>query len=124
MKIISEKERPDMIFRHENRDGKISYSICISTKLQNGSYLKDYMPVRFAKNVDVENKCLIEITDAWLGVFETRDKQKVKYIFINKFNKVTGYVSTQNSTNIPKTQNTFVSDYKTPLAITEDELPF
>lgn len=84
MEITSNKE--EMIFRNE-RDGKISYSIGISKKKEDGTYEKGYIPIKFRKDVSLETQTKIRIKNAWLDFFKI-DKKTIPYIFINEFEKV------------------------------------
>lgn len=81
MEIISKRE--EMIFKNE-RDGKISYSIGVSKKNQDGTYEKGYIPVKFPKNIELKSQTKILIKEAWLDFFKI-DKRTIPYIFINKF---------------------------------------
>jgi len=84
MDIIS--NRTEMIFKFE-KDDKISYSIGISRKKQDDTYENAYMPVRFKKDVNLENKTKIKIKSAWLDFYKI-DKRVMWYIFINEFEEV------------------------------------
>ena len=117
MKIISDENRPDMIFKHEGKNGKVSYSMGISKKQQDGSNLKSYIPVTFKKGVEVPNKSLIIIEDGWMSTFQNNNKDMVNYIFINKFR-----IASQGYSQPTGTSN--YEDYKTPIAVSDDELPF
>ena len=56
MNIECEKEK--MIFRNE-KDGKVFYSIGLSKKNQDGKYTSGYIPCRFPKDANIENKTKI-----------------------------------------------------------------
>ena len=84
MEIISNKE--EMIFKIENTHGDF-YNIGMSKKKQDGQYENGYMPVRFKKDIVLENKTKIKIKDAWLS-FNIKDKKTYPYIFINEFDIV------------------------------------
>jgi hypothetical protein len=62
MEVIDNKEQ--MIFRNE-RDGKVSYSIGLSKKKEDGTYERGYMPVRFRKDTEQKDKTKIKIKEAW-----------------------------------------------------------
>ena len=81
MNIIDEKEKT--IFRNEY-EGKISYSIGLSKKKEDGSFENGYMPIRFKKGTELKDKTKIKIKEAWLDFYKA-DKRTVPYIFINKF---------------------------------------
>lgn len=74
-----------MIFMNE-REGRKSYSMGISKKLQDGSYENGFMPVQFRKDVSLGNKTKIEIKKAWLSFYKTTEGNRtVPYIFIDNF---------------------------------------
>ena len=81
MNIIDEKEKT--IFRNEY-EGKISYSIGLSKKKEDGSFENGYIPVRFRKDTELKDKTKIKIKEAWLDFYKA-DKKTVPYIFVNKF---------------------------------------
>lgn len=81
MEVIS--NRDEMIFKTV-KDDKTFYSIGLSRKLQDGSYENGYMPVRFKKDVNVENKTKIKIKNAWIDFYKVENITNT-YIFINDF---------------------------------------
>lgn len=81
MNIIDEKEKT--IFRNEY-EGKVSYSIGLSKKKEDGSFENGYMPIRFKKGTELKDKTKIKIKEAWLDFYKA-DKRTVPYIFVNKF---------------------------------------
>ena len=85
MNIECEKEK--MIFRNEN-NGKVFYSIGLSKKNQDGKYTSGYMPCRFPKNANIENKTKIKILNAWLDFWVDDKKITHPYIFINKYEMI------------------------------------
>ncbi len=124
MKIVSDESRADMIFRHDNKDGKISYSVGISRKLEDGSYLKDYIPVKFKKGVVLENKTLINIKNGWLSIFENKDKEMVRYIFVSDFNIVSSGENTTMNTNTSEIKKVAENEVNSRFEVSDDELPF
>lgn len=111
MEIISNRE--EMVFKNEN-DGKISYSIGLSRKKEDGTYEKGYIPVRFKKDVELDNQTKIKIKNAWLDFFKI-EKRTLLYIFINDFEKV-------NKEEIKKEKS--VDNWGSAKEIEPDELPF
>ena len=83
MEITSNKY--ETIFRNEN-NGKASYLIGISKKQQDGTYENGYIPCRFKKGVELENKTRIKIHQAWLDFYKVEKKTYI-YVFINEFEK-------------------------------------
>ena len=81
MKIVENNKVT--VYRYDGQYGA-SYSIGISKKLQDGKYENGYMPVRFKKDTELENKTQIYIKDAWLS-FNLKDKKTYPFIFINEF---------------------------------------
>lgn len=81
MKIISDKQ--EMIFRRDFED-KVSYSIGVSKKKEDGTYENGYIPVRFRKDTELKDRTKIIIKDAWLDFYKI-DKKTIPYIFVNKF---------------------------------------
>lgn len=65
-------------------DGKPSYSIPVSKKKEDGTWINIYIPVSFRKGVVVENKAKLNIKDGWLNCYEGKDGVKLT-IFINEF---------------------------------------
>lgn len=62
-----------IIFRneHDGKDGKwYTYATGVSSKRQDGSYVNDYLDVRFRKGVVVEHKSKINIKNGFLTVRE------------------------------------------------------
>lgn len=93
MDIISKQEH--MIFKNE-KDGKISYQIGLSKKKEDGSYENGYIPVRFRKDIELNDRTKIKIKSAWLDFFKI-EKRTMLYIFINDFEKVENEVQQQKS---------------------------
>lgn len=81
MNISSEKQIK--VWAREGQYGKM-YSIGVSEKQQDNTYKTSYIPVRFRKNVNVDNEEMIYIRSAWLK--PTKDNGVA--IFINEFEKV------------------------------------
>ena len=84
MDIISKYD--EMIFKNE-KDGKVSYSIGMAKKKEDGTWERGYFPVRFRKDVNLDTKTKIRIKSAWMDFFKL-DKKTLPYIFINEFEKV------------------------------------
>jgi hypothetical protein len=65
-------------------DGKPAYSIPVSKKKEDGTWINVYIPVSFRKGVSVGNKTKIDIKDAWLNCYEGKNGA-VLTIFVNDF---------------------------------------
>ena len=77
-------DREYMIFKNEY--GK--YSIGLSKKNANGEWENTTFPVRFKKDVELENKTKIKIKDYWFDFYNwTHENKKgtTYYFFINEF---------------------------------------
>lgn len=73
--IVFAKEHNDMTF----------YSIGLSKKKMDGTYLNGYINASFRKGVVVPNKTKIEIKKAWLDFYVNRENHTVPQIFISEF---------------------------------------
>ena len=113
MNINYEKELT--IFRYDGQYGA-SYSIGMAKKKQDGSYENGYMPCKFKKDIELENKTKIKIKNAWL-TFNVKDKKTYPYIFINSFD-IIGEQEKQDS--LDKAVNEFSQE----IEITGADLPF
>ena len=94
-----------MVFANE-RDGRKSYSIGISKKLQDGSYENGFLPVQFKKDVSLENKTKIGIKKAWLSFYKTSEGRTVPFIFINEFEVTEAHGETAESMFKPAEDST------------------
>ena len=79
--------RPIMIFRSEYQ-GYVFYEYGISKKDKEGNYINAYMRCNFKKGVDIPNKTLIEVKEAWQDFYTDKTGKKVHCAFINDFNYV------------------------------------
>jgi hypothetical protein len=118
MEVIDNKEQ--MIFRNE-RDGKVSYSIGLSKKKEDGTYERGYMPVRFRKDTELKDKTKIKIKEAWLDFFKL-EKKTIPYIFINKFEMASDFeaIKQVSDREIQPKEKTYIEQQ----TIDEDNLPF
>lgn len=112
MEIIS--NRGEMIFKNE-KDGKISYSIGLSKKKEDGTYENGYILARFRKDVELDDRTKIKIKSAWLDFFKI-EKRTLPYIFINDFEKV------ENKEEVKEQKN--VDNWGSAKDIEPDDLPF
>ena len=114
-----ESKKPIMIFaknREYNGNTFRVYSTGISSKSQDGSYNNAYIPVRFRRGIEVEDRQLINILSAWLMPIKIGENFVVG-IFINDFNLVESK-NTSNNTN--NTNSLSDSNYSYNM----DDLPF
>ena len=80
MEFIDKKFR---VYKKEH-DNRVTYSIGVSKKKQDGSYENGYIPVRFRKDITVADKTDIIIKEGWIDFFKV-EKKTIMYYFINKF---------------------------------------
>jgi len=115
-----ESKKAIMIFaknREYNGNTFRVYSTGISSKSQDGSYNNAYIPVKFRKGIDVEDRQLIKILSAWLMPIKIGENFVVG-LFINDFNLVEKNNSNNSSENI--NNNTDGNNYNYSV----DDLPF
>ncbi len=117
MEIRSNKE--EMIFRNE-RDGKVSYSIGLSKKKEDGTYEKGYMAIKFRKGTELKDKTKIKIQEAWIDFFKV-EKKTIPYIFINKF-ELASDIDAMKQVQEPK-EKTYLEQQQMKYVV-DDDLPF
>ncbi len=114
-----ESKRPIMIFaknREYNGNTFRVYSTGISSKSQDGTYNNAYMPVKFRKGIEVEDRQLINLLSAWLMPIKIGENF-VTGLFINDFNlKENGNSNNTNTDNNGTVENSY--NYNM------DDLPF
>ncbi len=88
MKITGET----MIFKND----KGNYSTSVSNKREDGSYENMFISVNFKKGVEVENKTKINITNAFLSFYKTKDGLAKPKIVVMEF-EVTSANTTQTT---------------------------
>lgn len=126
MEIVSQKN--EMIFR-KDYNGKPSYSIGLSRKQNDGTYINGYMKVSFKKDVELKNKSRIRINQAWLDFYKA-DGKTMPYIFINDYTLTQdGESDTQNvEVESPNPFEDFGNSIKTEVQetfeIKDSDLPF
>ena len=69
-----------MIFK-----GQYGYSTTISKKNQDGQYERMYVSVQLPKNIELENKTVINITDGFLSFYNTKDGLPKTKIVVREF---------------------------------------
>lgn len=102
-----------MIFRNEYK-GKSIYSTTISNKDINGNYTSMYLSVQLPKNVELENKTMINITNGFLSFFKTKDELPKIKLVVMEFEIEDNYIQEEREA----IQNE--SNYNFP----DDDLPF
>ena len=117
MNIIDENRK--RIYRKDNEYGTF-YSMGISKKQQDGTYLNGYIPVRFKKDVSLEDKSDIKIKNAWLDFYKSKNNETIVYIFINEFE----IVSIDSKVVANKEMESEEIFNPNEIVITDDDLPF
>lgn len=117
MNIVS--ENPVMVFKKEGQYGAM-YSIGISKKKEDGTYENGYIPCKFRKDVNIEDRTNIYIKKAWLSFYKDKDKKTNVYIFINEFTKVEETINKSKEDSLDKAVNEFAEE----IQVTGDMLPF
>ena len=117
-------EYPVMIFKRDY-EGRTYYSLGLSKKNQDGSYLNGYMPCQFKKEVTVDDKKKIYIKDAWL-TFYIKDKKTMPYVFINQFEYVEDVIkeTKEETKEETKKESEPITFYASDVILTDEDLPF
>lgn len=90
-------EYPVLVFKREYED-KTFYSLGLSKKNQDGTYMNGYMECRFKKGVEIDNQTNIFIKNAWLS-FYLKENKTIPYVFINEYQLVADVIK-ETSTSI------------------------
>lgn len=119
MNIIS--NRPIMVFKKDNK-----YNIGISKKKKDGSYETAYMKIEFNKDVEVEDRQLINIKNAWLDFYNWEYEGKKGTTWCIRCSEFeTKENERQNETNPYADMKTQVeSDIGQQIEIDSSDLPF
>lgn len=113
MNISSDREI--MIFRKEGNYGAM-YSLAVSEKQQDGTYLQAYIPVWFRKGIELANKSMIKITKGWLK--PTKDNKIV--VFVSEYEQVGQVVENKTDESGFEAGTLYAEDILTA----DDDLPF
>lgn len=73
-----------MIFSKEY-NGKMYYRAGLSTKKQDGTYIKAYIDIKLPKGVELQNQTKIEITKGFLSFYKNKDNKDVFYIVVQEY---------------------------------------
>jgi hypothetical protein len=117
MNITTDKDV--MIFKKDNK-----YSVAVSKKNPNGEYEKAYIKIEFNKDVELEDKTLIKIKNAWLSFYNWEYKGKKGTTFYIKCSEFV------KSERIYDPYDIFANNTKTEfdvgqqVQIDESDLPF
>lgn len=70
------------------KNEKGNYSMSVSNKQMDGSWINASIPVQFKKGVELENKTKINITDAFLTFWKGQDGKANFKIMVLEFSQV------------------------------------
>ena len=109
-----------MVFVFDNK-----YYIGISKKKNDGEWENSYFPIEFNKGVEIPNKTMISIKNAWLSFYkwEYNGKKGTKF-FIKCSDYEIVQKSEEQTSNDPKNSNDIFKDFGESIEINEEELPF
>lgn len=113
------------IYKHDGQYG-VSYSVGLSKKKQDGSYENGFLPVRFRKDVEIEDKTKLFIKNAWLS-FNVKDKKTYPYIFINEYTLLDDAINPKKDETPKeekKEENDPYQEFAEETEITDADLPF
>lgn len=82
---------PITIYRKEFGD-KVLYSTRVIKKDKEGNYSGAFIPVKFKKNISVEDRNKIKIMNGWLDFYIDKENKPVFTIFISEFSTEEGDV--------------------------------
>lgn len=89
MQVIT--KYPITIYRKEFED-KVVYSTRVIKKDKEGNYLGAFIPVKFKKDINVEDRSKIKILNGWLDFYNDKANKPVFTIFISEFSTEQGDV--------------------------------
>ena len=119
--MIVENNFPVMVFRKDSEYGT-SYSIGLNKKNKDGSYTNGYIPIKFKKEVELENQTKIFIKNAFLTFYINKDKKTVPYIMCLEFEKAEFDKPKTNSEIMKEVAE--APEVDVDFQITDDDLPF
>ena len=122
MKIISDRE--EMIFRRDF-ENRVSYSVGLTKKKEDGTFENGYIPVRFRKDTELKNQTKIKIEEAWIDFFKV-EKKTIPYIFINKFSLPNDFeaIKQVQDKNFPPREKTYLEQQQMEYREDEGDYPF
>lgn len=122
MKVISDRE--EMIFRRDF-ENRVSYSVGLTKKKEDGTFENGYIPVRFRKDTELKNQTKIKIEEAWIDFFKV-EKKTIPYIFINKFSLPNDFEAIKQVQDrmLPPKEKTYMEQNQMNFREDEGEYPF
>lgn len=82
----------------DNEYGK-TYTVQLSSKSKEGKWENGYIKAQFKKEVTLENGCKINIKNAWLTFYKSKENKTVPYVFVNDFEIIESEKSNKSSAN-------------------------
>ena len=111
------------VYRYDGQYGA-SYSIGLSKKKQDGTYEKGFIPIKFKKGIELDNKTEIYIQNAWLS-FNLKDKKTYPFIFINEFRTLDEAIQPSKETIKEKEDNMQIyEEFGNEIEVNPEDLPF
>ena len=122
MKVISDRE--EMIFRRDF-ENRVSYSVGLTKKKEDGTFENGYIPVRFRKDTELKNQTKIKIEEAWIDFFKV-EKKTIPYIFINKFSLPNDFEAIKQVQDrmLPPKEKTYMEQKQMNFREDEGQYPF
>jgi len=122
MRVISDRE--EIIFRRDF-ENRVSYSVGLTKKKEDGTFENGYIPVRFRKDTELKNQTKIKIEEAWIDFFKV-EKKTIPYIFINKFSLPNDFeaIKQVQDKNFPPKEKTYLEQQQMEYRDDEGEYPF
>lgn len=111
-----------MIFKQDKK-----YVVGLSDKNLSGEYERAYFPIRFNKDVELENKTLIKIKKAWLSFYNWKNEDKKGTSFYIRCSDFDIVEEPKKETNPFEEFGNSIdteSSIGEQIEITDDDLPF
>ena len=112
-------ERPVMVFKKDNK-----YTIGISKKKQDGSYENAYIKIEFNKDVELEDRTMITIKNAWLSFYNWEYQGKKGTTWVIRCNEFEQVEQEKNPFEEFGDSIKTESEIGEQIQITDEDLPF
>lgn len=96
---VKTDDKGTKVFRSD-KYGFPKYSVALNNKV-NDEWKSCFFDCRFKKGVEVQNKTVIKINNAWFS-FNEKDGKTYPYIFISDYEVIGGAVPDSGFVNIPE----------------------
>ena len=113
-----------MVFRHDRND-KTVYTVGLVKKNMDGEYERAYILTKFRNGVELDNRTLIKLKDAWLDFYKVDNKTNIA-LFVNDFELVENAQKNENpvQNDIPVDMLSSKNGITQPVPYTDEDLPF